>query len=221
VVAIILDNFGESQDSSNLDVTEEDMNTYKDAWADVDPKATGLIPLAKVPTFVMSLAPPLGLKTSETPSETEIGELRKKARNLIKKMDIPDRQGNVSFHELLSALVSRAGPKISQKEMELMAASSGFHDLQLQKSNIKILKKDDKQAKKLGLVKGDGDRFTVEEAAASGLMQAAWRGSKARNQVAEKKRESTAPKTAGPAATATAKKDPTAAPATTQNADKV
>jgi len=189
VVAIILDNFGESQDSANLNVTEEDMNTYKDAWADVDPKATGKIPLAKVPALMVTLVPPLGLKEKESPTETESGELRKKARNLIKKMDIPDRQGSVSFHELLSALVSRAGPKLTQTEMQEMASSSGFHDLQLQKSNIKILKKDDKEAKKLGLVKGDGNLFTVEEAQASNLMQAAWRGSKARNQVAQKRQD--------------------------------
>jgi hypothetical protein len=171
LVAIILDNFGDTQKYDKSDVKEEDLKVFQDVWAKFDPLATGFIPVTELINVLINLPFPLGLnkETGDSPKE-KLAELKKAARKKMGIMNIPERNGNVSFHETLSKLVSDVVPA----DVDSMSHNTTFNELPFKMNNK--LKKANKDAYRLGHLKPDGVPFTVEESAATTKLQSLYRG---------------------------------------------
>merc|ERR1711871_836624 len=107
-IAIILDNFGATQTFENAVVQHEHLDGFSLAWCEFDPMATGFIPSDKLKFLLTQLPRPLGVKGVGTTKEAE----SEHAKSIIKRMDVPDRGGKVSFNEVLSALSSLATPTV-------------------------------------------------------------------------------------------------------------
>jgi hypothetical protein len=182
LVAIILDNYSEqeNEEENMVEVKPEHMEKFKHVWAEKDPTATGFIPLTDLPWLIMHLPLPLGLNVPDehgNPSEVDEWEMRQPARARMRKMQIPEYNGKVSFQETLSTLVDTV---YEDDVGGGLVGSAQLKELENKKSNIKSLKTANRQVKKAGKLKEDGQPFTVEESTASLMMQSMWRGHEGR-----------------------------------------
>jgi len=182
LVAIILDNYSEqeNEEENMVEVKPEHMEKFKHVWAEKDPTATGFIATSNLPWLIMHLPMPLGLNVPDdhgNPSEVDEWEMKNPARARMSKMVIPEYDGKVSFQETLSSLVNTV---YDSNVGATLRGSAQFKELENKKHNIKSLKTANKQAKKSGKIKEDGQPFTVEESTASLRMQSIWRGHEGR-----------------------------------------
>jgi len=67
MIAIILDEFAQSQDRENYKLKPEHTEAFVDAWAEFDPYAAGLMNIRFLRSFMRALPPPLGLDPEEFP----------------------------------------------------------------------------------------------------------------------------------------------------------
>merc|ERR1719311_1413519 len=61
LVAIILDNFGDTQTFENCAVQHEDLMAFARKWAEFDPRATGFIDSHDLDRLIRTLPLPLGI----------------------------------------------------------------------------------------------------------------------------------------------------------------
>jgi len=98
VIAVILDNFQNSNDS-DAPVGREQLTLFCEQWSKLDPHATYYISAAELQVMVASLDPPMGTKGSGT-GKSEI-------QSIIMSVDIPNHNGKIHFLETLHALAGR------------------------------------------------------------------------------------------------------------------
>jgi hypothetical protein len=100
VVAVILENFT-SLGNVNPDlVSTNDIVEYKEVWGYYDPDADGMIPAKSLPSLVMDLPPPLGVKGTKLDSQT-------KAFRFCLSLGLTQKNGEVAFKQVLDALIQR------------------------------------------------------------------------------------------------------------------
>ena len=103
IVAVILENFT-SLGNVNPDlVSPEDIATFKDAWAAFDPDANSWIAVEQLPVLLLTIPPPMGLK-----SDSPESKLKAKSRALshCAKLGVPEHEGEVKFDEVVLALIN-------------------------------------------------------------------------------------------------------------------
>ena len=111
VIAIILDNFDQSNSEQEAPVGPEDMQMYVEVWAEFDPRGTYYIPASKIVDLLQLLHPPLGFKGTTV----TIPQIQKH----IMSIQIPDYNGQVHFLETLHALTgSIAGTDLPDEELQ-------------------------------------------------------------------------------------------------------
>jgi len=109
VIAVILDNFQNSNQSEDAQVGQEHVLRFCEVWSKLDPGASYYISAAKLQYLVSELDPPLGTKGSGC-GKTEI-------QTIIMSVDIPNHQGAIHFLETLHALAGRiAGTELPEDE---------------------------------------------------------------------------------------------------------
>jgi hypothetical protein len=111
LIGIILDNFGDQQALSDSEVSEENLDQFKECWADHDPHGTGYIASDKLLGVLMEVDHPIGFKHIPIEFLHEVS-LRKFARKKIASLDIPELNGKVSFKQTLAALTEWALPDL-------------------------------------------------------------------------------------------------------------
>jgi len=111
ITAIILDNFGDTQAMSHNTVTEEHLDAFKEAWADLDPKGSMFLDEKLLPKLIQKVPHPLGVKNH--PNETSS---RKYANKLIQKLNVPSIDGKVAFNDVLTELTGHAMPGVEIPE---------------------------------------------------------------------------------------------------------
>jgi len=118
VVAIILDNYQSTSEDESLAVNKSHMDQFRAVWAQHDPAGSARIEAARLPGLIAELQPPLGVRgLYVSPAYVQ---------QLIMSCDIPNRDGYVTFHELLYALSQRAAiaryPELGQELVSLGAS---------------------------------------------------------------------------------------------------
>jgi len=109
VIAVILDNFQNSNENEDVMVGQDNVQRFCAVWSKLDPKATYYISAAKLQYLVSELDPPLGTKGSNC-GKTEI-------QSIIMSVDIPNHRGDIHFLETLHALAGRiAGTELPEDE---------------------------------------------------------------------------------------------------------
>jgi len=114
VVAVILENFSTlGQVRSDL-VSKDDMETFKEVWGEFDPDADNRIPSTKLPDLILALPTPLGIKgiVSHRPKrqlaiKVVLGLDVRAPNGVLTKLQ-QDENGEVSFQDVLDALVQRS-----------------------------------------------------------------------------------------------------------------
>merc|ERR1711968_68135 len=172
LVAIILDNFGDTQTFENCVVQHDDLTVFAEHWSEFDPAATGFIDAAKLLSLVRGLPEPLGVADVQASEE----DRRRLAKLKARRMDIPDRGGRVSFNETLSALCSLAIPSVLLPDDLLH--SELMKDLIVKKNNIPAIRRDDTKQRQINahLFEKRGRLFTMEERHFAQIIQARIRG---------------------------------------------
>ena len=130
VVAVILENFS-SLGSMRPDlVSKDDIETFKETWAEFDPDSTLKVPSKVLPDLVLSIPPPMGIKGVpggrmaarriclglETRTTVAGTAVTKKLKQ--------DANGDVAFNDVLDALVL-ASYKSKEVEIDSVMGSSG------------------------------------------------------------------------------------------------
>ena len=89
---------GDGQGTANPNlVSAADMELFKEVWAKFDPDANNYIPADDVKALILQMPPPLG--------RNGVVDAKQVASQLAAKLNLPQVDGEVRFHDLLSALV--------------------------------------------------------------------------------------------------------------------
>ena len=95
VVAVILENF-EKMSNVNTDlVSVSDLELFSEAWAKYDPDADNYIPVTDVPSLLLDVPKPLGVK----------GKPRRHAIKMCLLLKMPTKEGEVLFSDVLKAII--------------------------------------------------------------------------------------------------------------------
>lgn len=181
LIAIILDNYGdqEEQDQHYEKVGPEDMQVFKQVWAEKDPLATGAINSNDLEWIIIHLPEPLGLATRDGHEERIV--TAKAARNKLKELhDVPECNGQVFFHHVLRELVKCVH---SDVDVSNLANNPRMTELDSKATHSKFEKKAKKQTKVSQNLKPNGEPFSVSESTASLSLQSAWRKKAAQKKV--------------------------------------
>jgi voltage-dependent calcium channel L type alpha-1D len=129
VVAVILENFSSLGNMRPDLVSKDDIETFKEAWAEFDPDSTLKVPAKVLPDLVLSIPPPMGIKGVpggrmaarriclglETRTTVAGTAVTKKLKQ--------DANGDVAFNDVLDALVL-ASYKSKEVEIDSVMGSS-------------------------------------------------------------------------------------------------
>ena len=108
VVAVILENFATLYFTSPDLVSNSDLDVFNEAWTEFDPDATNYIPVGKLPDLLHSIPKPLGTK----------GRTKVQANRVCLKLNVPQHNGNVAYHEVLKELITnnyRSGADLDEE----------------------------------------------------------------------------------------------------------
>ena len=146
LIAVILDNFMETQSMSESKVTDEHFESFDDAWSLYDYNADGMIESNLVPALITRVLYPLGLK--DIPLQNMHGiTIRKHAKQMTQTLNCPVIHGMVAFASLRSAMNAHA-----MGDMDLPEDASVVQDLKKlhhKKAGAGIIRKiEEKQRKK-------------------------------------------------------------------------
>lgn len=113
VIAVILDNFQNSTNNEELEVSQSNLLNFADIWSQFDPKCTMYIPTVRLPRLLELVEPPLGV--------SGMAHIPLEVQNIVMGVDIPNRIFNnaphVHFIEVLHALAGRiAGVQLPTDE---------------------------------------------------------------------------------------------------------
>mmetsp|Transcript_6417 Transcript_6417/g.22602 ORF Transcript_6417/g.22602 Transcript_6417/m.22602 type:complete len:1664 (+) Transcript_6417:339-5330(+) len=99
VIAVIIDNFQNSNSSEDAPVGRDDFIRFVEVWSKLDPSATYYVAASKLQFMLAELDPPLGIRGSGLGKTT--------IQQIIMDVDIPNHGGRIHFLETLHALSGR------------------------------------------------------------------------------------------------------------------
>ena len=103
LIAVILDNFTETQSLSDNAITDEHFESFDQAWNLFDETGDGMIDAHLIPRLLNRVLYPLGLK--DVPMGNLHGAtIRKHANKMVKGLNVPIVHGMVDFTAMRSAL---------------------------------------------------------------------------------------------------------------------
>lgn len=95
IVAIILDNFNTTSHIEKSQVRMHDINKFMEVWSELDPNATLVIGIEKLPYLLTKLRPPLGIPHAKS---------RYEMLQQCRAYEIPIHDGKIHFYETLIPL---------------------------------------------------------------------------------------------------------------------
>ncbi|XRB04885.1 voltage-dependent calcium channel L type [Pycnococcus provasolii] len=99
LIAVVLENFSATKDDEELQVTDEDLTSFKMSWLQLDPDGSGFVQLTDMPKLIKKVPPPLGLGNLSV-SRAEIFEFQR-------ALSVPARQHVLYYQEALQAMICR------------------------------------------------------------------------------------------------------------------
>ena len=187
-MAIILDNFGDTQALAQSRIKAEHMEEFKEAWTKQDPRGTGWIKETQLELVLMEVTYPMGLMN--IPMEhMHATTLRKFKNRTIQSLHLPNIDGKIEFKQTKKALVENVIGKMDDLP-DGVAIVQDFQN-QTQKLDKKILSnhKGTTRADTGGIQKCPTgqtrvtDLYGVNHTFAAKAIQAMFRQYKARHQV--------------------------------------
>ena len=97
VIAVVLENFTMLGSQDPNMITGNDIDVFKEVWAEFDPDANGMVPVVDLPALVARVPPPLGLG----------GVDQRKCARFCMNLEISPVNGEVKFKDMLDALVNK------------------------------------------------------------------------------------------------------------------
>jgi hypothetical protein len=95
VVAVIIQNFESLYFVAPNLASASDLEIFAEAWADFDPDATNLLPMATLPELLLRVPRPLGVR----------GRTKAQAKQLCLHLRVQQHKGLVAYNEVLKALI--------------------------------------------------------------------------------------------------------------------
>lgn len=170
VIAVILENYGQSVDDSLREVPQEVLFNYREEWERLDPYARGNIDSENLMLLLRRVREPLGFKRADGSQLSRDAQLK-----FMAQLRLHDHGGKVNFQVMLQALTSHAHLQGKFAESAAADGSELPNDVLLQARLLKQLKAALRAAHAYELAP---PRFTQAELHAALTLQAAWRGYK-------------------------------------------
>jgi hypothetical protein len=104
VMAIVLDNFGDTQALAHCKFEPEHLDDFRDAWQKLDPRGSGYIKDTDLEIVLMDVEYPLGLKNIPMEHLHE-SSLRKYKNRYIHQLNLPHIDGKIEYKNTRKALV--------------------------------------------------------------------------------------------------------------------
>ena len=185
LIAVVLDNFSNNKKEDAVQVTEEHIADFAEAWSRVDKHATGFIPVTHLVTLLKLAGPPLGVRGSKI---SRLGILR-----FQKSLNLKVESNYLHYQDVLQAVTARAmGINMEQLPLDVQTA------LEIGKVRKRLVAEKE-LAKKAergedvptldishGVVGAEGEELDIAQMYAVERIQAAFRGRKARRLAKEK-----------------------------------
>ena len=104
VMAIVLDNFGDTQALAQCKFQPEHLEDFQEAWQKLDPRGSGYIKDTELEIVLMDVEYPLGLKNIPMEHLHE-SSLRKYKNRYIHSLNLPHINGKIEYKQTRRALV--------------------------------------------------------------------------------------------------------------------
>ena len=115
LIAVVLDNFSNNKKEDAVQVTEEHIADFAEAWSRVDKHATGFIPVTHLVTLLKLAGPPLGVRGSKI---SRLGILR-----FQKSLNLKVESNYLHYQDVLQAVTARAmGINMEQLPLDVQTA---------------------------------------------------------------------------------------------------
>ena len=118
VVAVILENFSSLGSVNPFLVSSADVDSFKEVWAEFDPDADNFIPVKDLPSLLLAVSPPMGLRG--------VGDTTD-AQKLCLQLRLDQTAGKVAFQDVLKQLTLRSFERrasIRPDELERVTATA-------------------------------------------------------------------------------------------------
>ena len=96
------------------------IEAFVEAWKDVAPGATHFMPTKDLKKLLLAMEPPLGFLGVDLKGNASL------VTEKLKSLEVPDRAGNVAFHDVLEAL---GKTQFSEKDTELPPGVDGVKQI--------------------------------------------------------------------------------------------
>ena len=101
LIAVVLDNFSNSKKEEGVQVTDDDIKDFAEAWSKIDPRATGFIPeISRLASLLKLARRALGVKGTKT---LALGFLR-----FQKNLNLKVESNYMHYQDVLQAVTARA-----------------------------------------------------------------------------------------------------------------
>ena len=185
LIAVVLDNFSNNKKEDAVQVTEEHIADFAEAWSRVDKHATGFIPVTHLVTLLKLAGPPLGVRGSKI---SRLGILR-----FQKSLNLKVESNYLHYQDVLQAVTARAmGINMEQLPLDVQTALE-IGKVRKRLVAEKTLAKKAERGEDVptldishGVVGAEGEELDIAQMYAVERIQAAFRGRKARRLAKEK-----------------------------------
>ena len=185
LIAVVLDNFSNNKKEEGVQVTEEHIQDFADAWSKIDPHATGFIQLTRLVSLLKLAGTPLGVRGTKL---SRLGLLRFQ-KNLNLKVD----SNYLHYQDVLQAVTARAmGINIDQLPIDVRTALEVGKVRKRLVAERKMSKMSESGVEGVpemniahGMVGVEGEELDIAQLYAVERIQAAFRGRQARKRERE------------------------------------
>ena len=115
LIAVVLDNFSNNKKEEGVQVTEENIKDFAEAWSKIDPRATGFIEISRLVSLLKLAGAPLGVRGTKL---SRLGLLR-----FQKNLNLKVESNYLHYQDVLQAVTARAmGINIDQLPIDVRTA---------------------------------------------------------------------------------------------------
>ena len=185
LIAVVLDNFSNNKKEEGVQVTEENIKDFAEAWSKIDPRATGFIEISRLVSLLKLAGAPLGVRGTKL---SRLGLLR-----FQKNLNLKVESNYLHYQDVLQAVTARAmGINIDQLPIDVRTALEVGRVRKRLVAERKMSKMSESGVDGVpemniahGMVGVEGEELDIAQLYAVQRIQAAFRGRQARKRERE------------------------------------
>ena len=197
LIAVVLDNFSNNKKEEGVQVTEENIKDFAEAWSKIDPRATGFIEISRLVSLLKLAGAPLGVRGTKL---SRLGLLR-----FQKNLNLKVESNYLHYQDVLQAVTARAmGINIDQLPIDVRTALEVGKVRKRLVAERKMSKMSESGVDGVpemniahGMVGVEGEELDIAQLYAVQRIQAAFRGRQARKREREAREGRGAPQGQG------------------------